>query len=41
MLPSCMKDGALKDGIVITLPSRDKEGRRIMLLRAGKHELYY
>ena len=36
MLPSSMSDGPLKDGIVITLPSRDREGRHIMLLRAAK-----
>ena len=36
MLPSSMSDGPLKDGIAITLPSRDREGRHIMLLRAAK-----
>ena len=35
MVPSCINDTSLADGVAAVLPSRDKQGRHIILLRPG------
>ena len=35
MLPSYVKDKTLADGVITVLPSRDKQGRHILLARPG------
>ena len=35
MLPSYVKDKMLADGVITVLPSRDKQGRHILLARPG------